>query len=90
MPRSVEWDILASRRYSKSLGGMAIKEATMSMKPILIRNIAQMVFFGVIGLTVFTENVRTVQIVGLLGCGAVFGVSLAAIISAFKSKQTKA
>jgi len=62
----------------------------MNMKSILIRNIALMVLFGAGGLTVFTENVRTVQILGLFASGVVFGVSLAAIISAFRSKQTKA
>ena len=62
----------------------------MNMKAILIRNIALMVVFGAIGLTKFTENVRTVQVVGLFACGAVFGVALALIISAFRSKQTKA
>ncbi len=59
------------------------------MKHIIVRNIALMVVFGAIGLTTFTENVRTVQIVGLLSCGAVFGAALGAIIFAFKSKQAK-
>ncbi len=62
----------------------------MNMKPIIVMNIALMVVFGVIGLTMFTENVRTVQIVGLFTCGVVFGAALTAIISAFKSKKTKA
>jgi hypothetical protein len=62
----------------------------MNMKPILVRNIALMVFFGAVGLTVFTENVRTVQIIGLFASGVVFGVSLASIIFAFRSKQAKA
>ncbi|MGA3287628.1 MAG: hypothetical protein ABSD46_09390 [Bacteroidota bacterium] len=54
---------------------------------LIIRNIALMVFFCAIGLTLFTaENVRTVQIVGLFACGAGFGASLTVIISAFKSK----
>jgi hypothetical protein len=57
---------------------------------LIVRNIALIVVFGVIGLTMFTENVRTVQIVGLLACGAVIGAALTAIISALKSKQTKA
>jgi hypothetical protein len=56
----------------------------MNMKPIIVRNIALMVVFGAIGLTTFTENVRTVQIIGLLSCGAVFGAALGAIIFAFK------
>lgn len=49
-----------------------------------------MVIFGVIGLTMFTENVRTVQIVGLFACGAAFGAALTALISAFKSKKANA
>jgi len=49
-------------------------------------NIVLMVVFCAVGLTQFTENVRTVQIVGLFACGVVFGVSLARIISAFRSK----
>ena len=61
----------------------------MNMK-LIIRNIALMVVFGAVGLTMFTENVRTVQIIGLFASGVVFGVSLASIISAFRSKQTKA
>ena len=54
-----------------------------------VRNIALLVIFGLLGLTRFTENVRTVQIIGLLGCGACFGVALTIIISAYKAKQTK-
>ena len=49
-----------------------------------------MAVFGAIGLTMFAENVRTVQIVGLFACGVGFGAALTALISAFKSKQTKA
>jgi hypothetical protein len=62
----------------------------MNITPIIVRNIALMVMFSVIGLTMFTENVRTVQIVGLFACGAGFGAALTALISAFKSKKTKA
>jgi hypothetical protein len=60
----------------------------MNMKRIVVRNIALMVVFGVIGLTMFNENVRTVQIIRLFACGTGFGAALTAIISAFKSKQT--
>ena len=67
----------------------SFEEATMNMKMMNIRNIALMVVFATIGLTKFTENVRTVQVVGLLGCGAVFGAALTLITSAFRSKQTK-
>jgi lipopolysaccharide export LptBFGC system permease protein LptF len=58
-------------------------------KKIIVINVALMVVFVVVALIMFTENVRTVQIIGLLACGAVFGAALTAIISAFKSKQTK-
>jgi len=61
----------------------------MNMNAIIVRNIALIIVFAVAGLTMFTENVRTVQIVGLQACGAGLGASLTAIISAFKSKQTK-
>jgi hypothetical protein len=61
----------------------------MNIKSIVVRNIALMVVFGAVGLTMFTENVRTVQIVGLLGCGAVVGAAFTAIVHAFKSKENK-
>ena len=61
----------------------------MQMK-LIWRNVGLMVVFGVIGLTMFTENVRTVQILGLFACGAVFGTSLAGIIAAFRGKQKQA
>lgn len=53
------------------------------------RNVAVMLVFGVLGLLKFAENVRTVQVVGLLGSGALFGAALTMITSAFRSKQTK-
>jgi hypothetical protein len=56
-------------------------------KKVIGQNLALMVAFSAAGLMLFTENVRTVQIVGLFACGVVFGVALAAIISAFRSKQ---
>ena len=54
-----------------------------------IRYIAIMLLFGFLGLTRFSENVRTVQVVGLFGSGACVGVSLVGIISALRSKQSK-
>jgi hypothetical protein len=62
----------------------------MNLKVVVGRNIAMMVVFGVIGLTMFAENVRTVQIVGLLGCGAVIGVAFTSIVAAFKANRPKA
>ncbi len=53
-------------------------------------NIALMVVFGAIGLTLFTENVRTVQILGVFICGAIFGAALAGTVSAFRSRRTQA
>lgn len=61
----------------------------MNIRNVVLRNIALMVVFAAVGLTMFTENVRTVQIVGLLGCGAVLGSASAAIIYTLKSKRTK-
>lgn len=58
----------------------------MKMK-LIARNVALIVVFGVVGLTQFTENVRTVQILGLLASGAVIGSSLAGIIGTLKTKQ---
>jgi hypothetical protein len=56
---------------------------------LIIGPILLMVVFSAMGLIMFTENVRPVQIAGLFACGAVFGASLTAIISAFRLKQTK-
>jgi predicted metal-binding protein len=48
-----------------------------------------MVVFCAVGVTLFTENVRTVQIIGLLACGAIIGASLTNIIVTLKSKNKK-
>lgn len=58
----------------------------MNLKPVILRNIALMLVFGAVGLTTFTENVRVVQIVGLMGCGAVIGAALTLIVFALRSK----
>jgi hypothetical protein len=47
---------------------------------------ALMIVFGSIGLSQYTENVRTVQILGLMSCGAVIGASLVGLIAAIRSK----
>ena len=62
----------------------------MNMKPLIMRNLAMMIVFGSVGLTMFTENVRTVQIVGLMATGAVVGAAFASIIFALKAKQPRA
>ena len=56
-------------------------------KNAIWRNLALMVVFTATGLTMFTENVRTVQILGLFASGTVFGVSLAGIIAAYRGRQ---
>jgi hypothetical protein len=56
-------------------------------KNIIIRNAALMVIFAVTGLLQFTENVRTVQIVGLLASGVGFGAALTVIIQSYRSKK---
>jgi hypothetical protein len=60
----------------------------MQVKAVIGRNIALMLVFGAVALTTFTANVRTVQVVGLLACGAVIGAALTSIVHALRSKQT--
>ena len=59
-------------------------------KKLIITNVALMVFFSAIGLGMFTENVRTVQVCGLFATGVGFGASLSRVISGFRSKQAMA
>jgi hypothetical protein len=59
-------------------------------KKLIISNVGLLLFFSAIGLGMFTENVRTVQIIGLFACGVGFGAALSVIIHAFRSKQIKA
>ena len=58
-------------------------------KKLVLRNIALMLVFIAIGLTEFTENVRTVQVLGLFVCGMGFGSLLTSLLSAFKIKAGK-
>jgi hypothetical protein len=53
----------------------------------IIRNVALIIVFCAVGFVIFTENVRTVQILGLFACGAVVGASLTKIIVALKTKK---
>jgi hypothetical protein len=46
---------------------------------------AVMVIIAMIGLTMFTENVRNVQILGLFASGAVFGVALGKLIDLMRA-----
>lgn len=48
-------------------------------------NAAVMVVFGLVGFMMFTENVRTVQIIGLFASGAVFGVSFGRMLEALRA-----
>jgi hypothetical protein len=51
------------------------------------RDIAIMVVFGVLGLTQFTENVRTVQVLGLFASGIVIGAAWTRIIVTLTKKS---
>ena len=53
----------------------------------ITRNVALIIVFCAVGFILFTENVRTVQIIGLFACGAVVGASLSKIIVAVKTKK---
>ena len=53
----------------------------------IIRNVALIIVFCAVGFILFTENVRTVQIIGLFACGAVVGASLSRIIFTLKTKK---
>ncbi len=53
-------------------------------------NIAMIIVFGAIALTVFVENVRTVQVIGLMVCGAGIGVSVMRVLLLLKQARTKA
>ena len=46
-----------------------------------------MIVFAAVGFTMFTENVRTVQILGLFASGAVFGVGLTRIVDALRGRK---
>lgn len=46
---------------------------------------AMIVIFVAIGLTMFTEGVRTVQVLGLMASGGVCGVSLVKLIDAVRA-----
>ena len=54
-------------------------------KKIVWRNAALMVLMSAIALTMFTENVRTVQVLGLFFCGAAFGAAMSMLIVALRA-----
>jgi len=53
-------------------------------------NLAIMIVFIAVGLTMFTEGVRTVQILGLMASGAAAGAGLTRLIEGLRSKAEKA
>jgi hypothetical protein len=57
---------------------------------VIWRNVALIVAFGAMGLILFTENVRTVQTLGLFACGAVFGAGLTSMVTAIRGRQKQA
>ena len=52
----------------------------------VMQSVALIVVFVAVALLTFTDNVRTVQVLGLMACGAVIGASLKNIISAIRTK----
>ena len=52
------------------------------------RNFAFIIVFGGLGLTQFSENVRTVQVIGLFASGAVVGAALYGLFAMRKGKPT--
>jgi hypothetical protein len=58
----------------------------MDMK-LVVRNAAIMVVFGVLGLTQFSENVRTVQILGLFASGVAVGAAWSKVVTALTTKR---
>jgi len=53
----------------------------------LLQNLAVMIIFPVVGLITFTEGVRTVQVLGLLASGAVFGVFLSRLLMTLRNNR---
>ncbi len=66
-----------------------LSKGTLMDKRLITRHIALMVVFTGVGLTMFTENVRTVQVLGLFACGIVFGVSLAGVIAGLRARKAE-
>jgi hypothetical protein len=62
-------------------------ENSMKMK-LVGKNVALLLMFGGLGLTQFSENVMTVQVLGLFASGAVVGSALARISAALTAKRS--
>lgn len=58
----------------------------MKMKDIG-KYVAMILVFGATGLTLFTRNVRVVDVLGLFASGAVVGIFVERIIVALRTKQ---
>jgi hypothetical protein len=57
---------------------------------VIWRSVAMMVAFSAMAWLMFTDNVRTVQILGLFACGAVFGAGLTSIVAAIRGRKRHA
>ena len=53
-------------------------------------NLAMIIVFIAVGLTMFTDGVRTVQVLGLLACGAAAGAGLTRLILGLRSRTEQA
>jgi hypothetical protein len=58
-------------------------------KKSVIWNLVLIVVFGGLGLTQFSEGVRTVQILGLFTAGMIVGGSITTIVNALKPADDK-
>jgi hypothetical protein len=58
----------------------------MKMKKVIL-NLAIMMCFGALGLTSFSEGVRTVQILGLFAAGWAVGAAFSNIVHLLKPTQ---
>jgi hypothetical protein len=55
-------------------------------KGVAFRNVAVMMIFAALGLTQFTHDVRTVQVLGLFSSGMVFGIALGMLIITLRAR----
>lgn len=53
----------------------------------LVRDIALMLILPAGGLLTFSEGVRTVQVLGLVATGAMFGVFLARVLISMRARE---
>ncbi len=56
-------------------------------KTLIVRNVALMAVFAALGLALFNEEVRTVQIIRLFASGVGFGAALTVIIHSLRSRK---